>query len=205
MYISAAPFAGRKPILAASRRTKTMRFEQCDVLGAWVVSPSPHVDDRGRFMRAWCLQEFAERGIEFRPLQANMALSLRRGTLRGLHYQTAPALEAKLVRCTRGSIFDVVVDLRPDSKTFLKWAGADLSADNGAMLYVPERCAHGCVSLEDNSEVYYMTSAIYAPDCATGVRFDDPAIGIRWPVPVVATSEQDRSWALIDRAKLLES
>jgi dTDP-4-dehydrorhamnose 3,5-epimerase len=154
-------------------------------------------------MRAWCLEEFAEHGIDFRPLQANMGLSAKVGTVRGLHYQVAPALEAKLVRCTQGSIFDVVVDLRPQSQSFMKWYGTDLSADNGSMLYIPEGCAHGCVSLVDGSEIYYLTSAAYAPDCARGVRFDDPAIGIEWPVPVTVISDQDRSWALINRAKAI--
>jgi dTDP-4-dehydrorhamnose 3,5-epimerase len=148
-------------------------------------------------MRAWCIQEFAGNGIAFTPLQANMGLSLRKGTIRGLHYQQAPALEAKLVRCTRGAIFDVVVDLRPDSATYCHWHGLTLSATNGWMLYVPEGCAHGCQSLEDDTEIHYMTSAMYSPDDARGVRFDDPCLGIRWPLPVTALSDQDRSWPLI--------
>ena len=182
-----------------------MRFDQCSVTGAWVVIPTPHVDARGRFMRAWCSQEFSAQGIDFVPRQANMGYSDRAGTLRGLHYQIAPALEAKLVRCTRGAVFDVVVDLRPESATFLGWFGTCLSAANGNMLYIPERCAHGCVSLEDETEIHYLTSAIYAPDCARGIRFDDPAIGIQWPIPVSASSEQDRSWTLIANGTLTES
>jgi dTDP-4-dehydrorhamnose 3,5-epimerase len=148
-------------------------------------------------MRAWCSEEFAAHGIDFVPRQANMGLSHRVGTLRGLHYQVAPAVEAKLVRCTRGAIFDVVVDLRHESSTYLEWFGVRLSADNGDMLYVPERCAHGCLSLEDNTEIHYMTSAIFAPMHARGARFDDPAIGIEWPIPVDVVSDQDRNWPLI--------
>ena len=114
-----------------------------------------------------------------------------------MHLQVAPALEAKLVRCTRGSIFDVVVDLRPNSITYGKWYGAELSAVNGRMLYVPEQCAHGYQTLEESTEMFYMTSAFYAPSAARGVRFDDPAFGIKWPIPPTLVSEQDRSWPLV--------
>lgn len=176
-----------------------MKFLQCDVAGARVVEPTPHQDARGRFMRAWCQREFADAGIEFEPLQANMGLSVHSGTIRGLHYQVSPALEAKLVRCTRGSLFDVVVDLRPESPTYRCWYGIDLSADNGRMLYVPEGCAHGCQSTTDDTEILYMTSAFYAPDAVRGVRYDDGAFGIRWPMPVTVVSEQDRNWPLMGR------
>lgn len=176
-----------------------MKFLQCDVAGARVVEPTPHQDARGRFMRAWCQREFADAGIEFEPLQANMGLSVHSGTIRGLHYQVSPALEAKLVRCTRGSLFDVVVDLRPESPTYRCWYGIDLSADNGRMLYVPEGCAHGCQSTTDDTEILYMTSAFYAPNEVRGVRYDDGAFGIRWPVPVTVVSEQDRNWPLMGR------
>jgi dTDP-4-dehydrorhamnose 3,5-epimerase len=175
-----------------------MKFVETEVLGAWLIEPEPRVDDRGRFMRAWCRDEFRHHGIDFIPVQANMAFSRTRGTIRGLHFQVAPALEAKLVRCTRGSLFDVVVDLRPGSPSYRRWYGAHLSADDGRMLYVPEGCAHGCQSLEDATEVHYLTSAVYAPAHATGVLFDDPAIGVRWPLAVTATSEQDRSWPLLE-------
>jgi dTDP-4-dehydrorhamnose 3,5-epimerase len=174
-----------------------MNFLECNVIGAWLVEPEPRQDARGRFMRAWCEREFAEHGIEFLPLQANMALSVHRGTVRGLHYQVAPALEAKLVRCTRGEIFDVVVDLRPGSPTFRSWYGARLSADNGHMLYVPEGCAHGCQSMRDDTEIHYMASAFFSPNEGRGVRFDDPAFAIRWPLAASAISEQDRSWPLV--------
>jgi dTDP-4-dehydrorhamnose 3,5-epimerase len=159
-----------------------------------VIDPSPHRDDRGRFIRAWCLREFADHGINFVPLQANMGFSVHKGTVRGMHLQSAPALEAKLVRCTKGAIFDVALDLRPESKCFGKWYGVQLSADNGRMLYVPERCAHGYQTLEENTEMYYMTSAFYTPSVVRGVRFDDPAFGIKWPLVPTAVSEQDRNW-----------
>ena len=178
-----------------------MVFSECAVAGARLVHPDPRPDDRGRFMRAWCRKEFADAGIEFVPLQANMALSKRRGTMRGLHYQVAPSPEAKLVRCTAGAIFDVVVDLRPDSPTYRSWYGERLSAENGRMLYVPEGCAHGCLSLEDATEIYYLTSVMYAPTDARGSRFDAPAIGIRWPAEVTFVSPQDRAWPLIEEVK----
>jgi dTDP-4-dehydrorhamnose 3,5-epimerase len=176
-----------------------MQFTETQVAGAWIIDPSPHLDDRGRFMRAWCAQEFELHGIHFSPVQANMQFSGRKGTLRGLHLQIAPALEAKLVRCTRGAIFDVTVDLRPESPSFGRWCGVELTPENGRMLYVPENCAHGFQTTEENSEVIYMTSAFYAPDSCRGARFDDPAIGIQWPLPVSAISEQDRSWPLLQR------
>jgi len=150
-------------------------------------------------MRAWCLREFSEQGLTFTPVQANMGFSAREGTVRGMHYQEVPALEAKLVRCTRGSMFDVALDLRPDSATYRKWYGIELSAENGRMLYVPEMCAHGYQTLEDGTEMHYMTSAFYTPVAARGVRFDDPAFCIEWPLPVASVSDQDRGWPLLVR------
>jgi dTDP-4-dehydrorhamnose 3,5-epimerase len=174
-----------------------MLFTETRVAGAWIVDPSPRHDERGRFMRAWCGREFEKQGIHFLPVQANMQFSPRKGTLRGLHLQIAPALEAKLVRCTRGAIFDVALDLRPDSASFGQWCGVELTPENGRMLYVPEQCAHGFQCIEENSEVMYMTSAFYAPESCRGARFDDPAFNIQWPLPVSAISEQDRSWPLM--------
>jgi dTDP-4-dehydrorhamnose 3,5-epimerase len=165
-------------------------------MGAWVVDPAPHQDERGRFMRAWCAREFAQEGVEFTPVQANMGWSAQRGTLRGMHYQEAPALEAKLVRCTRGRIFDVVLDLRLSSSTYRQWYGVELSPENGRMLYVPEGCAHGYQTLEDGTEMFYMTSAYYTPAAVRGVRFDDPAFAIAWPLAATVVSEQDRNWPL---------
>jgi dTDP-4-dehydrorhamnose 3,5-epimerase len=171
-----------------------MKFIEIDITGARVVDPIPHQDDRGRFMRAWCSREFAEQGINFVPVQASMGFSMRKGTVRGMHYQTEPALEAKLVRCTRGAMFDVVLDLRTASPSYGKWYGTELTAENGRMLYLPEGCVHGYQTLEDNTEMHYMASEVYTPSAARGVRFDDPAFGIGWPLPVTTISEQDRNW-----------
>lgn len=176
-----------------------MRFTEAGIAGAMLIEPAPHKDDRGRFMRAWCTREFSEHGLDFLPVQANMGFSLRKGTVRGMHFQQEPAPEAKLVRCTRGAMFDVVIDLRQESPSYGKWYGAELTAENGRMLYVPERCAHGYQTLEDSTEMYYMTSQFYAPEAACGVRFDDPAFGIQWPLEPTAISEQDRNWPLMER------
>ena len=177
-----------------------MRFTETDIAGAMVIDPSPHADARGRFMRAWCSREFAEHGIGFEPVQANLGLSLSRGTVRGMHFQEAPADEAKLVRCTTGSIFDVVLDLRPESSSYGKWHGVELSSVNGRMLYLPQGCAHGYQTLEPNTEMHYMTSAFYVPSAVRGVRFDDPTFGIVWPLAVTEMSEQDRNWPLLQHS-----
>ena len=175
-----------------------MKVHACGIAGAWVVEASPHEDARGRFLRAWCQREFAEQGIDFLPVQANMGLSTRSGTIRGLHYQIEPALEAKLVRCTRGAVFDVLVDLRPASPTYRTWFGAELSADNARMLYVPVGCAHGCQSMVDDTEILYLTSAFYEPSTVRGIRYDDPAFRIAWPLAPTEVSDQDRRWPLVN-------
>lgn len=176
-----------------------MRFAETCVAGAMVIDPTPHVDQRGRFMRAWCAQEFSVHGIAFEPVQANLGFSTARGTVRGMHFQKPPASEAKLVRCSRGAIFDVVLDLRPDSPSYGMWHGVELSDENGRMLYLPEGCAHGYQTLQPATEMHYMTSAFYAPDAVAGVRFDDRAFGIEWPLPVAEISEQDRNWPPVER------
>lgn len=176
-----------------------MRFTKTGIVDAMVIDPTPHNDERGRFARAWCTREFAEQGVHFMPVQANLGFSKVGGTIRGMHFQTAPATEAKLVRCTRGAIFDVVLDLRPQSPSYREWYGVELSAENGRMMYVPGHCAHGYQTLEDRTEMYYMTSAFYTPSAVCGVRFDDPAFGIQWPLAVTAVSDQDLRWPLIAR------
>ena len=194
--LGAVPWLG-PPLSGAKRRElvqSSMRFISIPIQSARVIEPAPHQDERGRFMRAWCVREFTDNGLDFVPAQANLGFSNSRGTLRGVHFQEAPALEAKLVRCTKGAIFDVVLDLRPESPTYCRWHGVELTAANGRMLYVPERCGHGYQTLEDNTEMFYMASAFYTPQCARGVRFDDPAFAIEWPLPVSFLSEQDRSW-----------
>jgi dTDP-4-dehydrorhamnose 3,5-epimerase len=173
-----------------------MHFSDTHLEGVKVIDPTPHSDVRGRFFRAWCSPEFAEHAIRFVPVQANMGSSFHGGTVRGMHFQDASAPEAKLVRCTRGAIFDVALDLRPQSPTYGEWYGTELSADNGRMLFVPELCAHGYQTLVDDTEMYYMTSAVYTPNAVRGVRFDDPAFNIRWPVAVTVVSDQDRNWPL---------
>ena len=169
-----------------------MRFTKTELMGAWVIDPSPNEDHRGRFVRAWCAREFSQHGIEFSPVQANLGFSVTKGTTRGMHYQVAPALEAKLIRCIRGAMFDVALDLRPESPTFGKWYGTVLSAENGRMMYVPECCAHGYQTLEDETEMNEtMTSAFETPTAARGARFDDPAFGIQWPLAATVVSQQD--------------
>jgi dTDP-4-dehydrorhamnose 3,5-epimerase len=173
-----------------------MLFSETGIVGAKVINPNPHPDERGWFLRAWCAREFAEHGLHFLPVQANLMLSRTRGTVRGMHFQEAPAIEAKLVRCTRGAIFDAVIDLRPESASYGEWYGVELSAENGRMLYVPENCAHGYQTLEECTEVYYMTSGFYTPSAVRGVRFDDPEFRIQWPLVATVVSEQDRNWPL---------
>ena len=171
-----------------------MRFVETKVAGAFLIEPEPIADERGFFARTWCTEEFADHGLNPGLSQANISYNHHKGTLRGLHYQQAPHTEAKLVRCTRGAIFDVAVDLRPESPTYRGWFGAELSADNRAMLYVPEGCAHGFLTLTDAAEVAYQMSAPYAPAAARGVRFDDPAFGIEWPGEVLVINERDRGY-----------
>ena len=178
-----------------------MRFSKTLIAGVWEIHPEYQCDERGHFFRAWCRREFTDHGIDFVPVQSNMGLSLRKGTLRGMHYQIEPALEAKLVRCTRGAIFDVALDLRIESPTYGKWFGAELTANNVCMLLVPEGCAHGYQTLEDQTEMHYMASQCYAPHTARGARFDDPAFAIQWPLVPSVMSVQDRDWPLIGEAR----
>jgi dTDP-4-dehydrorhamnose 3,5-epimerase len=174
-----------------------MEFEATPIEGVHVVRPRKLVDERGFFARVSCEQELADQGLVGRFVQANTGVSARRGTLRGLHLQRPPHEEAKLVRCTRGRVWDVAVDLRPGSPTRTRWFGLELDADEHTMLYVPPGCAHGYLTLTDGAEVLYLTSAAYAPEAATGRRWDDPAFGIEWPAAVEVVSEQDRSWPLL--------
>lgn len=162
--------------------------------GAYVIDVDRIGDSRGYFGRLWCENELREQGLVSCIRQSNVGFSPQAGTLRGLHYQKPPHQEVKIVRCTRGRVFDVVVDLRPDSPTFKGWYGLELNPDNGSMLYVPEGCATGYLTLENDSEIYYNTSAIYAPDAATGIRYDDPAFGIKWPGDINVLSDSDKGW-----------
>ena len=174
-----------------------MRFTPLPIAGAALVEPEPIRDDRGWFARVWCADEFARHGLDGRAAQANLGTSPRRGTLRGLHYQEAPELEAKLVRCPRGAAWDVLVDLRPDSPTFRRWHAVELSADNHLALFIPPLCAHGYITLVPDTEVWYQASTPYSPASSRGVRYDDPALGIDWPIEIEVISERDRSWPLL--------
>jgi dTDP-4-dehydrorhamnose 3,5-epimerase len=171
-----------------------MEFSETTLRGAYVIQFKAIADHRGFFARAWCRDEFAAHGLNPDMVQLNIGFSHKAGTLRGMHYQKAPHAEAKFVRCTRGAIYDVVVDLRPNSATRGHWVGAELSADNNTMLYAPEGFAHGYQALTDDTEMYYMTSGLYAAAAATGVRYDDPGFRIEWPLPVSVISEQDKNW-----------
>jgi dTDP-4-dehydrorhamnose 3,5-epimerase len=171
-----------------------MEFTETALKGAYVIRLKKLEDDRGYFARAWCCDEFERQGLNGNMVQLNVGFSRSRGTLRGMHFQLAPHTEAKFIRCTRGSIYDVIIDLRKESPTFGRWHGQELTADNGLMLYAPEGFAHGYQTLQDDSEMYYFTTARYAPTAARGVRYDDPHLGINWPLPVSLISEVDRNW-----------
>ncbi|HEX2189563.1 MAG TPA: dTDP-4-dehydrorhamnose 3,5-epimerase [Longimicrobiaceae bacterium] len=175
-----------------------MIFTETRLAGAWTIDPERREDERGFFARVYCEREFREHGLMPHVAQANMSSNPRRGTLRGMHYQVEPYREAKLVRCTRGAIHDVIVDLRPDSPTRLQWIGVDLTAENARMLYVPEGFAHGFVTLEDDTEVTYQVSEFYAPGSERGLRWDDPALGVEWPMEPLVVSDKDRGWALLE-------
>ncbi len=168
-----------------------MIFTETSLKGAWIVEIKKLEDDRGFFGRSWCQHEFEDHGLNGKICQINTSLTLKKGTIRGMHYQIDPYQETKFIRCTRGRIYDVIVDLRPGSPTFLKWIGNELSADNYKMVYVPENFAHGFVSLEDNSEVYYPVTQFYTPGAERGIRYNDPALNIQWPVPITTVSEKD--------------
>jgi dTDP-4-dehydrorhamnose 3,5-epimerase len=171
-----------------------MIFRESAIGDVWVIEPERHDDERGFFARTWDAGEFAERELNPRLAQCSISYNRVRGTLRGLHYQAAPYEEAKLVRCTAGAIFDVAVDLRRDSRTFAGWFGVELSAENRLALYIPEGCAHGFLTLDDDSEVTYQISESFVPDAARGVRWDDAAFGIEWPGEVVVVNDRDRTY-----------
>jgi len=171
-----------------------MKFQETRLNGAFIIDLDELRDDRGFFARAWCENEFAEHGLNTALKQANMSSNRSKGTLRGLHYQVAPHEETKLVRCTQGALYDVIVDLRPDSPTHLQWIGVELTAANHRMLYVPEGFAHAFQTLEDDTEAFYQVSEFYTPGAEGGLRYDDPAIGVEWPLQVTAISEKDASW-----------
>jgi|ERR1700733_4172382 len=171
-----------------------MTFHETKLPGIFEVHLELKCDERGSFARSWCEKEFRSKGLNPRLVQCSVSFNTRKGTLRGLHYQAAPYPEAKLVRCTRGAIYDVVVDLRPHSPTFKEWTGATLTATNRRMLYIPEECGHGFLTLEDETEVLYQMSEFYHPELARGVRWDDPAFKILWPSEAELISDRDRAY-----------
>lgn len=169
-----------------------MIFTETKLRGAFLIDLERQADDRGFFARTWCRREFEDHGLNPRLVQCSLSFNKHRGTLRGMHYQAGPHAEAKLVRCFKGSIYDVIIDLRPDSPTFKQWTSAELSADNRRMFYIPAGFAHGFQTLEDDAEVFYHMSEFYHPECARRVRWDDPAFGINWPVEEIIISSRDR-------------
>jgi len=176
-----------------------MKFQATSLAGAYLIEPELRADERGFFARVFCVDEFAEHGLCTQWKQANLAYNKFKGITRGMHYQHSPNAEVKLVRCTRGSVFDAMIDMRPASATYRQWYGAELSEANQAMLYIPEGFAHGYQVLQDDSELHYMVSALYAPESEAGVRWNDPSVNIDWPVnSSVQLSEKDEQWALLE-------
>lgn len=175
-----------------------MKFRETKVAGAYVIDVNRIEDDRGFFGRVWCSQEFADQKLNPRIEQINVGFSPKQGTLRGMHYQVAPFLEVKVIRCTRGAVYDVVVDLRAGSSTFGKWDAAELTQDNHSMMYVPEGCAHGYMTLTPDAEIYYLASEVYSREAARGIRYNDPAFGVEWPTAVNVISEADLNWPNFD-------
>jgi dTDP-4-dehydrorhamnose 3,5-epimerase len=175
-----------------------MIFHKTPVQDARVIELEKRGDDRGFFARFFCEQEFAKDGLETRFVQANNSLSAKKGTLRGLHYQLVPAAEVKVVRCVRGALWDAIVDLRPDSPTYKKWFGAELTAENRLMMYVPRGFAHAILTLTDDTEAFYLVSNLYAPAEERGVRWNDPAFSIDWPIKPEEISAKDAAWPDFD-------
>lgn len=171
-----------------------MLFQPTKLAGAYLVTLQKFEDERGFFARSWCVQEFEAHDLDTNLVQCNISYNKRRGTLRGMHYQAPPFAETKLVRCTNGAIYDVIIDLRPESPTFLQWTGVTLSATNHFMLYIPKGFAHGFQTLEDHTEVCYQMSDFYAPAYARGLRWDEPRIKIKWPLPVTVISAKDQQY-----------
>lgn len=174
------------------RSSSPLIFAEIELNGAFLIEPERIEDKRGFFARSWCKREFDQHGLKTEFVQCNISFNRKRGTLRGMHYQSAPYEETRLVRCTKGAIYDVIIDLRPDSQTFLEWFSIELTEDNRKMLYIPEGFAHGFLTLKDNTEVFYQMSKFYAPGHAKGVRWNDPAFNIMWPIDVKVISQKDK-------------
>jgi dTDP-4-dehydrorhamnose 3,5-epimerase len=175
-----------------------VKFTETRLAGAFVIDLDRHEDPRGYFARTFCQHEFAERGLTTTIAQANTALNRDRGTLRGMHFQLPPMAETKVVRATRGAVVDIIVDLRPESPTYLEHVSVELTEDDGRSIYVPERFAHGYQTLVDDTETSYLIGEFYAPEYAGGLRHDDPRLGLNWPLPVTTLSEKDSAWPSLD-------
>jgi dTDP-4-dehydrorhamnose 3,5-epimerase len=171
-----------------------MIFTETSLKGAFVIDPEPIRDERGMFARTWCRKEFDAKGLKATWVQNNISVSIQKGTLRGMHYQLAPHEEAKLVQCTMGALYDVIVDLRPASATYCQYFGVVLSAENRRMLFIPETFAHGYLTLQDQTEVFYHMSEFHVPASASGFRWDDSLFHIEWPEPITAIAGKDRNW-----------
>jgi dTDP-4-dehydrorhamnose 3,5-epimerase len=169
-------------------------FSETPLAGAYLITLEPHLDARGSFARTFCRREFEAHGLNTHVAQCNISSNRKAGTLRGMHYQRPPGSEAKLVRCIRGAVHDVIIDLRPDSATRGRHFGVDLTEENGTAVFIPQLFAHGFQSLADETEVEYVMSDFYQPELSAGFRYDDTAFGIRWPLPVAAISDQDLAW-----------
>src|SRR5689334_14095563 len=176
-----------------------MIFTETALPGAYIIDLEPRPDSRGFFARAFCQNEFDAHGLKPVIAQANVAFNHKKGTLRGMHFQFPPAAESKLVRCTRGAILDIIVDLRPESPTYLGHIAVELNEDNSRALYVPERFAHGYQVLRDKTETNYQVGEFYTPGCEGGLMYNDPRLGLHWPLPVAAISEKDQAWKLLDQ------
>ena len=175
-----------------------MKFIETRLKGAFIIEPERLEDERGFFARTFCQKEFEAHGLNPRMVQCNISYNKHKGTLRGMHYQAAPMAEAKLVRCTRGAIYDVIIDLQPESPTYCEWLAEELNAENSKMIYIPEGFAHGFQTLEDDTEVFYQMSEFYSPEHARGVRWDDPIFGIEWHLNTKIISENDQNYPLIN-------
>jgi dTDP-4-dehydrorhamnose 3,5-epimerase len=171
-----------------------MIFSETTLPGVFEIDLEYNFDDRGFFARSWCRQEFASQGLDPELVQCNVSFNRKKGTLRGMHYQVEPFQETKLVRCTQGAIYDVVLDLRPGSPAYKEWVGVTLTAANRRMLYIPRGCAHGFLTLQDETEVFYQMSEFYSAESSRGVRWDDPAFHILWPGEIQVVSEKDRTY-----------
>lgn len=196
MYGADNPLSTRTESVGAG--SKRLNFTESKLSGAFIIDPQRLADERGFFARSWCHNEAAAYGLSPTWVQCNISFNRKKGTLRGMHYQTAPCAEIKLVRCTMGAIYDAIIDLRPDSSTFRQWTAVELSAENRRMLYIPVGFAHGFLTLTDDAEVFYQMSEFYAPDHARGLRWNDPAFAIEWPLAPRVISDQDRSYPDFD-------